>query len=323
MIDSPLFQNLGVASGMNSEGGGEPVPGAPQSRIPLPDYKDPASRLAYAQAFRDKYGKEALKGFGDIPLRINDRPAWGSDTSKNLAVREAKKLGLNPALFYASSMIEGQSGLYPGSDKSLPKDQVLTTGDKDYPVSGLWNFGLDSFQDYLPTLKQKGYIPQDFEKNYKVWDKPGGPTGPEYRDENVMFKNADAGIQAKAAMMRSYYDELDNYAKKGNLKLSPEQRDFFALAHFNSGKHGYEMLDAYNKAGLLKGNDFLNKMPDVPIPAFNSLYKGDTKKAAALHKQIYNNVMPRILAAKGLTSEGYFDEAVPDKAKQQIMKLTK
>src|SRR6478752_10123336 len=88
---------------------GDPKPSVPPERIPLPDYKDPESRLKYAQAFRDKYGKEALTGYGDIPLRINEKPAWGSDTSKNIAIREAKKLGLNPALFYASSMIEGQS----------------------------------------------------------------------------------------------------------------------------------------------------------------------------------------------------------------------
>lgn len=278
--------------------GGEP--GATPSdsgKIPLPDYKNPESRLAYAQAFRNKYGKDALVGYGDIPLRVNEKPYWGSDTSKNLAIREAKKVGIDPALFYASSMIEGQSGLYPGARKDL-NGQVQYTGDKEYPVSALWSFGLDSLQDYLPALKKKGYLPADFEKNYKVWDKAGSPAGPEYRAENVMFKNADAGIQAKAAMMKAFYDELDDYAKNKNLKLTPAQRDFFTLAHFNSGAHGYQMLDAYNKAGLLKDEKFLEKMPILPISGVSP----------ALHKQIYSNVLPRILAAKGLKNEGYFDD---------------
>lgn len=319
---SPLFQNLGLASGMMGNAGpGDPAPG--NQHIPLPNYNDPASRLAYAQAFRDKYGKEALTGYGDIPLRINEKPYWGTDTSKNLAVREAKRLGIDPALFYASSMIEGQSGLYSGADKSLPKGYVNSTGDKDYPVSGMWNFGLDSFQNYLPLLKQKGYLPNDFDKNFKVWDKPGSPSGPEYRDESTMFKNTDAGIQAKAAMMRAFYDELDDHAKRGNVKLTPEQRDYFALAHFNSGAHGYEMMDAYNKAGLLKDNKFIDKMPGIDIPFKVNGKVMSKEKAAALHKQIYNNVMPRILAAKGLKGEGYFDEPVSKQAQQQIMKLTK
>lgn len=283
------------------------------SRIPLPDYANPESRLKYAQAFRDKYGKDILSGYGDIPLRINEKPAWGSDTSRNLAMREAKKLGINPALFYASSMIEGQSGLYPGADKSLAPGLVKTTGDKDYPISGLWNFGLDSFQDYLPTLKKKGYLPQDFEKNYKVWDKPGSPLGAGYRDESVMFKNADAGVQAKAAMMRAFYDEVDDYAKSKNINLTPKQRDFFALAHFNSGAHGYQMLDAYNKAGLLKGEDFLQKMPNIPIAGVSP----------ALHKQIYGNVSPRLAAARGLTEEGYFDEDQPKSAPKVMVRVSK
>ena len=285
--------------------GGDPPTGggkaAPPARIPLPDYKDPASRLAYAKAFRQKYGERSLEGYGDIPLRINEKPQWGSDTSKNLAVKYGTAAGVDPALFYASSMIEGQSGLYPGAVKGIDPKTVQYTGDKNYPVSGLWNFGLDSFQDYLPKLKQKGYLPQDFEKNFSVWDKPGGPSDPKGREESVMFKNADAGIQAKAAMMRAYYDELDDYAKKKNIILTPEQRNFFGLAHFNSGEHGYQMLDAYNKAGVLKNNDFINTMPNIPIAGVSP----------ALHKQIYNNVVPRLAAANGLRSEGYFDPPAP------------
>jgi len=278
----------------------------PSGAIPLPNYNDPTSRLNYANSFRQKYGKEVLKGYGDIPLRVNEKPEYASDTSKNLAIKEAKKLGLDPALLYASSMIEGQSGLYPQKDKITGEMTVNYTGDDEYPVSGLWSFGLDSFLDYLPQLKKKGYLPQDFEKNYKVWDKPGGPAGKDANEESVMFKTTDAGVQAKAAMLRAFNDEFDEKLHEKNITLSPQQRDFFRLAYFNSGQHSFQLLDAYKKNGLLKSDDFINKMPDVPIPEFVKLYKGDTKKAETLHKQIYGNIVPRILAAKGLKQEGLF-----------------
>lgn len=287
----------------------DPVP----ARIPLPDYANPESRLAYAIAFRDKYGKDALRGYGDIPLRINEKPMYGSRTSKELALQEAKALGLNPALFYASSMIEGQSGLYSGAAK-LPDGRPAWrgyTGDKDYPISGLWGFGLDSFTDYYPTLVKKGYLPKDFDKQFRVWDKEGGPLGKDADPEIAMFKNTDAGVKAKAAMMRAFYDELDDYAKNKNIKMTPEQRDFFALAHFNSGAHGYKMLEAYNKAGLLKKGGFLEKMPNIPVEGVSP----------ALHQKIYSNVLPRILAARGLKSEGYFDEDQSAQAGQSAPKV--
>ncbi len=275
-------------------GGGTPKP----STIPLPDYKDPKSRLAYAQAFRDKYGKDTLKGYGDIPLRVNEKPMYGSKTSKELAIQEAKAVGLDPALFYSSAMIEGQSGLYSGATKTDKGEPAWkgNTGDKDFPISGLWGFGLDSFTDYYPSLVKKGYLPKDFDKQFKVWEGEGGPLGADADPESAMFRSTDAGIKAKAAMMRAFYDESDAYAKKKGYTLTPEQRDFFGLAHFNSGTHGYQMMDAYSKAGLLKNNDFLNKMPNIPIAGVSP----------KLHQQIYGNISPRLAAARGLKEEGLF-----------------
>lgn len=285
-----------------------PAPVAPATgNIPLPDYQNPASRLNYAKQFREKYGKKTLENLGDIPLRVNETPSFGTDSSKNLARKAAAATGVDPALLYASAMLEGQSSLYPGSVKGVKKDEVEYTGDDEFPVSGLWNYGLDSFQDYLPTLKQKGYLPKDFDKSYKIFDKPGGPNGKDGREESVMFKTADAGLQAKAAMMRAFNDELDNYAKTKNINLTGEQRDFFRLAHFNSGEHGYQLLDAYNKMGLLKDNKFLKSIPEIDVPAFVSFYKGDKAKAAKLHKQIYTNVVPRLDAARGLKEEKLFE----------------
>lgn len=287
---------------ITSSGQATPQSAAPVGGIPRPDYSNPESRQTFAAAFRDKYGKDVLGGYGDIPLRVNEKPQWGSDSTKNLVNKEAKRLGLDPELLYSSAMIEGMSGYYPQKNRTTGAQTVKWTGDKDYPVSGLWGFGLDSLEDYLPALKKKGYLPQDFEKNYKVFEGEGGPKGKDI-PESVMFKTTDAGLQAKAAMMRQFYDEFDDYTKEKGIKLTPEQRNFFALAHFNSGRHGYEMLDAYNKAGLLKNNDFLKSRPNVPIQAFIDFYKGNKEKAEKLHSQIFGNVTPRLAAAAGLKQE--------------------
>lgn len=310
-LSSKQKRYFGAVAGGNNKyaSGGETGPGDEEAVIPLPDLKDEKARLAYAKAFKAKYGPDTPTGFGEIPLRAREKPVYGSDTSVNLINKAAKATGLDPALLYASSMIEGQSGLYAGAAGKNEKGELLyrgNTGDKDYPISGLWGFGLDSFTDYYPTLQKKGYLPKDFDKQFKVWEEEGGPLGADADPESVMFKNTDAGIQAKAAMMRAFYDEFDDYAKGKKITLTPEQRDYFALAHFNSGAHGYEMLDAYNKAGLLKGGKAIEAMPSIYVP-FKSKGKVMSKEAAAkLHKQIYGNVMPRIKAARGLKKEKYF-----------------
>jgi hypothetical protein len=291
----------------NSTANANQMAAADPNRIPSPDYSNPESRLGYAQAFKNKYAKGAPPGFGDIALRVNEKPAYSTDTSKNLAIKSATGVGLDPAVFYASAMSEGMSGMYPGARKSAGQYGVTYTGDRAYPVSGMWHLGMDNFSAYLPTLIKKGYLPKDFEeKNMKWWDEEGGPAGPDH-PESAMFKTGDAGMQAKAALLKQFYDEFDDYSNKNKINLTPEQRDFFALAHYNSGAHSYEMLNAYKKAGLLKDNKFLDKIPDINVPF---MYKGKPMSAEAsakLHQKIYGNIAPRIAAARGLKEEGLFD----------------
>lgn len=293
--------------------GTKPAPAAatpitPPDKIPLPDYNDPKSRLDYVNAFREKHGKTSLVKRGDAILRFNETPAWGSAPLKELATKAAKQVGLDPTILYSSMMEEGASGLL------LNKGTAHSTGNKDYPVSGAWSFGLDSFPDRFKELQKKGYLDKDFDKNFIIGPDAG------YKDpttQGTLFKTTDAGIKASAAMMRAYYDELDDYAKKKGIPLNPDQRNFFALAHFNSGNHGYEMLDAYNKAGLLKDNSFMTKMPNIPIEAFNNFYKGDTKKAGELHKQIYENIAPRLDMARGFKAENLWGDQAPQPQQSQ------
>lgn len=240
--------------------------------LQLPDYNDPVSRLKYAKDWAKKHGIE--EGYGDIPLRVNERPYTGTDTSKNMAITASKSTGLDPALVYASSMVEGASGLYPGKD-----GKVRYGDDPDYKVQGS-AFGLNNFVSRVPEMIKKGYLPENFD--YKKRS-DGSPNSADSAD----FKNFQDGMQAHAARLKLDYDEIDDYAKKQGISLSPQAKDFFALAHFNSGL-GKQMLDKYSKNGWLKGDQFMKGNPDGSYP------------------EVYKHVILRLKEAGALKKEGEF-----------------
>jgi hypothetical protein len=294
------FAKGGVVANKRSDGGmaGVSAGTSDPNRIPLPDYNNPESRLGYAKAFTEKYGP-LMEKRGDTPLRINEKPAWGTDTSINLAKKSASQFQIDPALFYASSMEEGQSGLYEGS---VGAGKVRWSGNKEYPVSGLWSFGLDSFEQKYPDLIKKGYLPKDFDKNFII----GTDIGSKDKGNGALFKTTDAGVQASAAMLKTYYDSIDQYAKSKNIPLSTKDRDFFALAAFNAGEGvGKQMLSEYYKNNHMQGGAYLKKRPT----------SGEGLKESS-YEQVYENVIRRIQMADALKKEGYF---VDEGRKKQMM----
>ena len=269
---------------------GDPEPDPKPTKIPLPDYKNPESRLGYAKQFTQKYGP-LMSGRGDTPLRINEKPAWGSDTSKNISIKAAQSLGLDPALIYSSAMEEGMSGIYPHKFKGRESegDLVQSSGDKDYPVSGFTSFGLDTFADAYPGLVKKGYLPADFQNQFKK------SLQVNEKDEEVNsadFKTADAALMAKAAMIKASEDEVGETANKNNIKLSPRAKQFFTLISYNAGSgNAQKMMREYAKSGYLKDDKFLEKRPSESW------------------KVPYENVIRRMKMASALKQEGYFDES--------------
>ena len=290
---SPLFQNLGLSRGTitppneESVATGDPTP----SRIPLPDYKDPKSRMAYAQAFVKKYGPLMAKR-GDTVLRINEVPGWGSTTAKNMSVNTAKKFGFDPALFYASAMEEGMSGLFK-NEKGLAN----YSGDMNYPTEGSYGFGLDNFVPLFPELVKRGYLPADFKDKFKPvkYDEPG------FTENSANYKSPDDALMAKAAFMKYNQDEVDNYAKEMGITLSPKARSFFTLINYNAGAgNGRKMLRDYFNAGALKDDAFLKNRP-VSGPGLKQ----------TSWEQPYTNIIRRFKMADALRSEGYFDDELP------------
>lgn len=271
-------------------GGKTPPPAAPPATppiatppIPLPNYDDPASRAKYLQTAKKRYGS-ILSGRGDTLIHVNEVPYGGIDTAKDSATKAAAKVGLDPALLYSSAMEEGMSGLFPD------KNSQINTGeeepDKDYPVNGFFNYGLDNFHDQFQTMVKKGYLPKDFDYKKDIQRNEQGQ-----KVNSANFKTPDDALMAKAAYVKMEQDDIDDYAKKNNIELSPQARQFFTLINFNGGEGtGHRMIDYYKKKGLLDGDKFMDVAPDQGVRLAPS----------------WKNVVPRVKMAQILKKEGLF-----------------
>lgn len=252
-------------------------------RLPLPDYKNPESRLKYAENWRKKYGP-SMQGRGDTPLRVNEIPDTAKDrlTAKQLSIKATKDLGLDPALFYASSMEEGMSGLYKNKE-----GKIYASKNKDFPVSGFLSFGLDTFSDAYPGLVKKGYLPEGFDKKFS---KSVEKNEKKEKVNSADFQTAEDALTAKAAMIKSSEDEVGEFAERNKIDLSSEAKKFFTLINYNAGAgNAQKMLKSYSQKGYLKDDNFLKKRPDKSW------------------KQPYDNVIVRMRMAKALKDEGLFD----------------
>src|SRR6266581_3563386 len=299
-MESPLFQGLGLASGAIDTGDGDPVPkagqkGMPQpanaapatnSRIPLPNYKDPASRLKYAQAFTQKYGP-LMQGRGDAPLRINEVPNTAFDKLpvKQSSINAAKRLGLDPGVLYASAMEEGVSGMFKKGFEG--EGHFNSSADEKFPISGFAGAGLDNFGSAFKGLVKKGYLPADFENKFHktlMTNEKGQAT------ESGDFRSVEDVMQAKSAMLKDSEDQVLGYAKKNNIQLSPKAKQFFSLVNYNAGEgNAQKMLQDYYKSGALKDDTFLKARPT----------SGGNLKSISW-KQPYENVIRRIKMADAL-----------------------
>lgn len=275
-------------------GSGDPTstpPSAP-NRIPLPDYKNPQSRTKYAQEWTKKYGPY-MQGRGDTPLRINEVPNTQFDKLpvKQSATNAAKRLGLDPALFYSSAMEEGMSGFFK---KGFPGEGYFNNSSyENFPVAGFGGFGLDTFGGRFNELVKKGYLPKEFEKKFQ----PNVNTNEKGESvQSADFRSVEDALQAKAAMIKLSQDQIMDYAKKNKIDLSPQAQNFFTLINYNAGEgSAQKMLQDYYKSGYLKNDAFLKQRPT----------KGANLKETSW-KQPYENVIRRVKMADALKSEGLF-----------------
>lgn len=262
--------------------------------IPQPDYTNQSSRNKFLQNWEKRYGD--LQGRGDTVLRVNDIPRGGSDTMKNISTNIGNKYGIDPSLLYASSMEEGASGLFKNIDGTDTKKRKQGEfgyqdfyGDKAYPINGGQSFGLQTFAGRFPDLVKAGYLPQSFASQFRSKDGPAIPNGSLSAND---FKTPEAAMEAKAAMMKQGYDEVDQYAKSNGIVLSPKARDFFALAQYNGGEGGFKrLMKEYSEKGLLKGDKFLKENPDKGVPT---------------NLDIWQHIAPRLRMSDNLKEQKLF-----------------
>jgi hypothetical protein len=266
----------------------------PSNKIPLPNYNDPSSRGQYLKNWATQYGN--LEGRGDTVLKVNDIPRTGNDTAKNISKKAADQYKIDPALLYSSFMEEGGSGLFKDKGTGIDTKHRKPTdfgyqdyyGDKDYPINGGQSFGFQTFSDRYPDLVKGGYLPKDFSKNFRGKGNEG-----QYSAND--FKDVQSAMQAKAAMLKYHYDDVDSYAAHRGIKLSPKARDFFALAEYNGGEGtGHSLMHDYNQKGLLEGDKFLTERPE-------------SSKKAPENLDVYSHVMRRVRMAQNLKEQSLFD----------------
>lgn len=262
--------------------------------IPYPNYKDQKSRNNYLQQWNKKYG--STEGLGDTVLKVNETPRGGSDSIKNISLKTAKQYGIDPSVLYTSMMIEGGAGLFKNIDGTDTRHRKPGEfgyqgfyGDKDFPINGNESLGVPDFSNRFQDLVSGGYLPKSFAAKFRGTKNAGA-----YSEND--FKTVEDGMQAKAALMKQSYDEVDKYAKENKIDLSKNGRDFFALADFNSGANFKKILKEYHDEGLLKDDKFLKEHP-------HKEKKIDPKD------DVWAHVAPRIKLANALKEQKHFEDS--------------
>lgn len=268
------------------------APGA--NVIPRPDYNNQISRNNFLQQWAKRYGD--LQGRGDTILKLNEVPRGGSSTEEQIAKNAAKKFGIDPALLHVSAFEEGASELFKDKSGLDTKHRKPTDfgymgnyGDKEYPINGNNSFGLPDFANRFPDLVAGGYLPKNFQSQFR-----GHKNAGEFSENN--FKSPEDAMTAKAALMKYGSDYVDKVAKKNGVDLSPKQKDFFTLAWFNGGEGAVlSRIPQYKTKGYLKDDSFLDKRPKEEMGKPDNL-------------DVWGHVVPRIKRRDALIEQQFFQQ---------------
>lgn len=209
----------------------------------------------------------------DDEIRILTKKNLPFDNKPTLEVirNVSKQSGVNSALLLSSAFQEGMNKAIakPDDISQAYFNNIKGDDEKNFPVDGFYNYGIDKFSEYLPRIK--GDLPAGFESRYKIY-----PAKNELGQSvnTAAFRTNEDALIVKSAILKDAMREVDKYAKSKGVELDENAKNYFTLARYNASPKSFQlMLDEYAKAKDKKA--FIDK--------------GETSK-----KKIHENISPRL-----------------------------
>lgn len=178
-----------------------------------------------------------IKQYGSTATLPYSEDRLASDVVKSAAT----KMGVSPSMLFASAWQEGMNKAAFKPDDVSPQYAKYEKGFADFPVDGYGNYGLDTFGSRLNELKK--YLPEGFESRFKTFE---GVNEKGQKIQSAAFKTDEDALIAKAAIIKSEMQSIDDYAAKKGLKLDDATKNYFTLSAYNSGTgSAKKIMDEY------------------------------------------------------------------------------
>ena len=177
--------------------------------------------------------RKLLSGFWNEELPLDKKKVG------DMIMAAAKQAGVSPEVFYASAYQEGlRNAKYIGTPEDGDAAFDSNTTD-EYPVNGFFHYGLDTFGDKADSMKKKGYLPADFEyQPFRAVNEKSQAVN------SGAFKTNQDALYAKAAYLREFQDQVQDYATKKGVKVDGDALNYFTMAAYNGGiGNAMKMID--------------------------------------------------------------------------------
>lgn len=160
---------------------------------------------------------------------LSSNVKFDNKKAKDIILNVSKKTGLSPEFISASALQEGMNLAIRYPDE-VSQSYVDAKIDDKYPIDGFYNYGLDTFGDAYEKLKNKGYLPKDFDyKPYQAVNEKG------QKVNTAAFRNNEDALTAKAAYLKDFMDNVKDMAKKKGVELDDRALKYFTVAAYNGG----------------------------------------------------------------------------------------
>ena len=216
-----------------------------------------------------KYATSVLPGGKKSLVDVSRDVAKKLNLDPNMITSSALVEGVNAMFNPKNKMVNG--GLDWASGAYYTAGERGLVDINKYPVDAFYYAGLDNFGPMVEGLKKKGYLPKDMDfALYPAWNESVERSINKYvKDKNlikvayegqgeakfkaidqinsilskqgikpnqtVAFKNPEDMIMAKGAWLRDMADQVESYAAKRKVNLTPEEKNYLIMSGYNGG----------------------------------------------------------------------------------------